>query len=453
MVRPFKLAFVSLLLALVAWASFAGGQRLRQYTVGAIEQTGTPILRNLGAGLIRAADTTDDNDPAETFQEVLRYVKSDYVDRINDDLKLSSGAVKTMLQSLDDPRTRFMDSVQKQQFTDQMNGKFTGIGTILTVVKQKKGEIDQRRLAVASPVPGSPAEKAGIRPGDFITEIDGHWVIAYDPRLDLDRLHTKDPNNKQYRQAWKDATKRLTDGLGLQKAMDQLTGNTSKPLAITVERSGSPTPLKFSIIPATTILNPVQFVPLNNRIAYLRVTQFNDEATTAFTSALKKDTRRLVVLDLRDNAGGAVVSVQGGVYGSALQLISSLSKIAQAGSILRKGNVQTPVSAPGGQSTYRLAVLVNKGTSNIAELVAAALHDKAGAKLIGDGTFGDSTFQKLIPLRDGSAMTIRAGKILTASGVDFTGKGLKPDVVVPTGGPKSNGDIAVERALSALSGS
>ncbi|HXG23469.1 MAG TPA: S41 family peptidase, partial [Chthonomonadales bacterium] len=100
----------------------------------------------------------------------------------------------------------------------------------------------------------------------------------------------------------------------------------------------------------------------------------------------------------------------------------------------------------------KLVVLVNRGTANVAELVAAALKEKAGAILMGTPTFGDSIMQKLVPLQNGAAMTVTAGKFLTASGVDFAGKGLTPDVAVAMTGARSTGDAMVQRALSTLGG-
>jgi carboxyl-terminal processing protease len=451
-IRPIKTTLFIAPVLLGVWASFACGQLLRRTTAPAVEtRVRLSSLPESGAGtgdILGVAQ--QDGDPARTFNEVLAYVKGEYVDRIEDDKKLGFGAVKTMLLSLDDPKTRFLDPTQRKQLLDQLNGEFPGIGAVIAVVKQKKGPIDERRLAVVAPVPGGPADKAGLRPGDIVTEIDGHWIIAYDPRLDLDQLHVASSDDPEYRKAFKVAAKKLTDGVTLPKALEQLTAKDGKTYTLTIERAGETAPVKASITTATTKLDPVEYKVLHSGVGYLRVTQFNDHATEAFNAALANAKEKSLIVDLRNNAGGPVTGRDNGAYGSALALLSKLSPSGQIGTLIRAGNKQEPINLTGGTAkSYKISVLVNGGTSNLAELVASGLKDKAGAKIVGSSTFGDSVYQKLVELQKGSGMTITAGKILTAHGVDFTSKGLQPDVAVTGGGPQSS-DAVVERALSAL---
>jgi carboxyl-terminal processing protease len=437
---------------LAVWASFACGQLLRRSTAPAVEtRVRLSSLPDSGAGMGDIVGVTQQgDDPAHTFNEVLDYVRKEYVDHVEDEKKLGFGAVKTMLLSLDDPKTRFLDPTQRKQLLDQLNGEFPGIGAVIAVVKQKKGPIDERRLALVAPVPGGPADKAGLRPGDVVTEIDGHWIIAYDPRLDLDQLHVNNSDDPEYRKAFKVAVKKLTDGVTLPKALEQLTAKDGKTIALTIERPGEAAPIKATLTTATTKLEPVEYKALNGGVGYLRVTQFNDHATEAFTAALANAREKSLIVDLRNNAGGPVTGKDNGAYGSALALLSRLSSGGQIGTLVRAGNKQEPINLPGGAAkSYKISVLVNGGTANLAELVASSLKEKSGAKIVGSNTFGDSVYQKLVELQKGSGMTITAGKILTAHGVDFTSKGLQPDVAVTGGGPQSS-DAVVERALSVL---
>ena len=304
-----------------------------------------------------------------------------------------------------------------------------------------------------APEPGSPAEKAGILPGDVITDIDKHWVIAYDPRLDLNKLHTVNYEDKVYRDAWKEATRKLTDGISLQKALDQLNGPDGKTLSLTVERPGVKTPLKLSIVTAQTNVNPVEFQEISPDVAYIRINQFNDASVTAIHDDLAKMKQKDLILDLRNNPGGPVISSQTGAMSAMMSLLSSLHVSGQIGTLVKKGDVQENLqvtSQPG--EAVKIAVLINHGTANLAELAAAVLKDKAGADLIGQQSFGDSVYQKLIPLQDGAAMTIRAGKLLAPKGFDFTGKGLKPDMIVSDDTAIGPGDKTVQVAVNKLTG-
>lgn len=453
MFRPIRSTLVAGGIALVLCAAFAGGRRLRTVAAGPIyERTRLTALSGLTGALgLKGGGQGDDTDPGQTFQDVYRYMKSEYVDPIKDEPKLGHGAVRAMLASLDDPKTRFLDPAQVKAVTDQLNGTFSGIGASVAVIKQKKDRLDQRRLAVVAPAPGGPASKAGIRAGDIITHIDGKWVIAYDPRQELDRLNTQSLDEKQFRQRWRDATKRLTEGISLQKALDLLNSKDGTKLALTLERPGVTAPVKVEVSTATLTVEPVEVRDVSPRVAYLRVTQFNARAAQQIAQALEATRGRALIIDLRDNGGGPVASDKPLPPGAAA-LLGRLARGGPIGSLVRKGPAKEPIVLSGaGAEHRRIAVLVNKGTANVAELVASALKERAGAKLIGAPTFGDPIFQKLVPLRGGAAMTVSAGRMLTASGLEFGDKGLQPDVLVETGGPAAQ-DEAVERAARTLAG-
>jgi len=458
--RPLRVTLIVAPLTLLAAASFVCGQALRHSVLPghrlAHLDNRVSSLPEAGIGGTASDETLDPDDvaPEDTFKEVLRYVKGDYVDRVDDEKKLGFGAVKAMLASLDDPRTRFYDPTQRRQLIDQLNGRFSGIGATLTVVKQRKGTgpgaIEQRRLAVVAPIPGGPAAKAGLQAGDVITEIDGRWVIAYDPRLELDQLtEDADENDQRTQTAAKEAVDRLAKGTSLPRALELLNSSEGKSLSLTVERTGSAQPLKVTVGTGATSVEPVEYRALNDHAGYLRVTQFNDRATEQFTAALAASRVSSLVVDLRDNVGGPVTGRQTGALGSALALVGRLTGPGQAGVVLRRGNrmesLSTTVPAAG---KYRLSVLVNGGTSNVAEMVAASLKERGGAQVVGSHTFGDSVYQKLVELREGAGMTVTTGRLLSARGVDFTGRGVSIDSQTAVGGPAYN-DSAVQRAVGA----
>ncbi|MGC8667455.1 MAG: S41 family peptidase [Chthonomonadales bacterium] len=452
MVRAFKGLAAGVLLALVIGGSFATGRHLRYAIAGPV---GSRVTALPGVGIGSATGTgtafiqSDDASPANTFQDVYTYVKQQYVDRVENDEKLSFGAVRSMLAALDDPKTRFYDPAQKQRLVNELAGNFSGIGAILTVVKEKRGEVEQNRLAVVAPVPGGPADRAGIRPGDVINYIDKRWVIAYDPRYELSQLRLDRMNAVQYDKEWKDATKRLADGISLPKALDVLS-STQKPVNLVIERAGSPSPISVTVDPGPYVLKPAEYRRLNDHTGYLRITEFNDAAGAAIREAAQDEQMRGLVVDLRGAAEGPV-SGASPLPQSAQDLLAAFTRGGVVANLLTKGSERQSLSVPAGRRTVKLAVLINRGTANIAEVVAAALKERGGAVVIGSRSFGDAVYQRLVPLRDDTAMTVTAGKFLTATGGDFGKKGIAPDVAMAVGGPQPD-DAAVRRAVGIVEG-
>jgi Periplasmic protease len=166
--RPLKLPLLLTPLLVIAWLSFACGQLLRKTAdtlpASRVRVSAMPEAHVTGA-MAHTSPVEQEEDSAQTFLEVLRYVKSEYVDRVDDDRKLGYGAVRTMLVSMDDPKTRFYDPAQRKQLLERLNGEFHGIGATLAVVKLVRHGIDQRRVAVVAPVPGRPRGARRFAPG------------------------------------------------------------------------------------------------------------------------------------------------------------------------------------------------------------------------------------------------------------------------------------------------
>lgn len=406
-----------------------------------------------GAGGAARADSVRGGrnvDATETFQDVLEMVRSEYVDKVDDDAKLSAGAVRTMLYTLDDPMTRYWTKEQAAMLAKQIEGEYSGIGASLGVIKQKRNDVEQRRVCVIAPAPGGPADRAGIRAGDFINEIGDRWVIAYDPRLDLNRLALRTMADTEYRRIMKDATKKLTDGISWPRALERLMQPKDEEIQLTLERAGSPSPIKVKVRPGTTSAPPFEYRQLATGVGYLRVTRFSAGAPKAVAASISSHANaRGWVLDLRDNPGGPDLD---GAQSPLRAMSASLSAMGVRGDIgfIARGATKRAVTAPAnGARAPRLAVLINKGTANLAEMAAAALKTRAGATLIGAASCGDAVYQKLVPLKSG-AMTVSAGTLMTASAKAIPAAGLQPGIAVAGTSAGWENDPAVSKAVSVL---
>ncbi len=454
MIRPLKTTLLLCPLALLIAFSFIGGRKLRQVAAAPILEnarvTSLPEAK-IGGILGLGARQGDTGNPAKTFQEIYNYIRDEYVDKVESDAKLSHGALRAMLASLDDPRTRYLEPAQLKALEEQLNGKYAGIGATVSVVKAKKGSIEYRRLAVVAPAPGGPAALAGVQPGDVITHVNDRWIIAYDPRLELDQIQTKEMTDAEYRKSLKDLTKKITDGVSLPKALEMLVAADGKKVELTVERVGATAPLKLAMTTSTVTVAPVEVKLISDSVAHIRIPHFGPSTASALTDALKEAGSRSLIIDLRDNPGTPVPADKT-LPEAARILLAATTKGGKVGNLALKGNKSDAIIVGGtATSAPKIAVLVNGGTSNVAELVASALKERAGATLVGGKTFGDAILQRLVNLRSGGAMTVSAGKYLTSNGSDFNGKGLQPDITV-TGTAGAANDPAVQRAVSVLAG-
>jgi carboxyl-terminal processing protease len=411
-------------------------------------------FRTSFAGGAEGQDFNPNTPPDKVFEDVLDHVRDDFVEGGGSDSKLSNAALTRMLASLDDPKTSFLDQSMRQTRQNALKGRFHGIGAVLTVVKRKKDDVDYRYLTVVDVMPNSPAERAGLKSGDRLTEIDGRWIITYSIAVDAERIYDSKDEDETRTQKIKDVNAKFQKGYNLTKAMTQLVTGEGRPLQLTVERPGQAQPISVSLKTAVTEVEPVEFRVLNGKIGYLRIRQFNARATQEFQNALDKMEKNLkgLILDLRGNPGGVraedlnLKEVDGFV--SARKLMARLTRGGNVALIERKPKVQEPLTITGTLPPLTLPkiVLVDQGTANLSEMVAAALRDVGSARIAGTHTFGDDVLQLFAVFKSGAGIEMTTAHLLTAKGADLN-RGVEPDFPTPAG---AETDAALKIALSKL---
>lgn len=407
-------------------------------------------------------DSNAEVPPAELFRSVLDKVQHDYVGSAASvsDARLSNGALSRMFASLNDPRTTYLDPTLYQAREEALKGSFYGIGAALAIVVTHKEDVDFRYLTVQAVMPGSPAEKAGLQPGDHLTELNGHWIIAYSVLADYDRALQKTRAEAQHhpadpsRQANHVVTN-IRQGLTVSKALPLLLTGKGKPLQLTVERNGQAAPFHIRLTTGLTRVNPVTYQVLDKRVGYLQVRQFNAQAASAVEKALDgldTDLKGLIV-DLRGNPGGVKADAKSGVdgYDCALTLLSHLTPGGTVGILEARPGRRSPVTLQAVERpvSLPLVVLIDAGTANLSELVAAGLHDRRRARLIGAHTFGDDVLPLFAGLKGNGGVEIDTAHLFTASGVDLN-RGLRPDIPIDAHLSDTHSDPALKRALRAL---
>ncbi|MCC5605949.1 PDZ domain-containing protein [Nostoc sp. CHAB 5834] len=305
------------------------------------------------------------------------------------DSNASYAAIGKMLKSLDDPFTRFLDPEQYRSLQVNTSGELTGVGLQIAL------NPETGKLEVVAPIAGSPADKAGIRPRDRILKIEGV----------------------------------STENLTLDEAATKMRGPSGSLVTLLIERDGE-AETEIRLTRDRIALNPVvsdlRVSAEGTPIGYLRLTQFNANASTELAHAisnLEKKGADAYILDLRNNPGGLL---QSGIEIARLWLDSGTIVYT----VNRQG-IQGSFEAFGPPlTTDPLVILVNQGTASASEILAGALQDNGRAQLVGETTFGKGLIQSLFELSDGSGLAVTIAKYETPQHRDINKLGIKPDKVI-----------------------
>jgi len=336
----------------------------------------------------------------DILAETWRMLQQDYIDKDKlDPKKLSQGAVRGMIEALDDPYSAYVEPELRELELSDFEGKFEGIGAEIT--------IRDKQLTIVTPLTNSPAEKAGLKPGDKIVKING------------------EPTSK----------------MSLIEATLKIRGPKGTVVNLTILRNDSTEPFEIQIVRDEIKLESVLY-EMRDNIAYIKITRFQKSTGKDLHNALKDITSKGaqgVVLDLCNNPGG--------VLDAAVDVASEFLAMGIVAEVIdNKGNRSSIPVRPGGAGTkLHLIVLVNKGSASASEIVAGALQDYGRAKLAGSKTFGKGSVQMVRELKDGSALHITAYRWLTPRGNPIDGVGLTPDFVLDL-----EGDQLIDWAIEYL---
>ena len=332
------------------------------------------------------------NTPPQTidfsvFWEVWDTLSDRHVDRPLDPQQLLYGALKGLAEAVGDPYTAFLPPVENKEVQDSLNGRYEGIGAEL-------GMRDER-LTIISPLDGSPAEAAGVRPGDIILKVDDEE----------------------------------TANLSLSEAVSKIRGPAETAVGLTLKR-GEGEPFEVEITRQQITIKSVSWEQKEDGVVYIRVARFGEQTNTDWDRAVDEITNnqspitKAIILDVRSNSGGYLQAS-----------IHIASEFTNTGVIVYEefgdGQKREFKSDHRGRLTMvPVVVLINGGSASASEILAGALRDLKGSQLVGEQSFGKGTVQDAVEFGDGSSVHVTIARWLTPNGDNVDEVGLEPTTVI-----------------------
>ena len=383
-----------------------------------------PVLRRIAflflivvcaAGIAAACVTVSDSEEPETVKrlppefdrlaEVWELLQQEHIAGQNlDPAAVSDGAIRGMLAAIDDPYAAFVDRQQFPLSQQDIQGFFEGIGAEVGI---RDGAI-----TILAPIEDSPADMAGLKPGDVILEVDGESIR----------------------------------GLGLLEVVGRIRGEKGTTVRLLVRRMSSGASEELTIERGVIPIESVRLLMQVGRIGHLRITGFTGTTNDDLATAIERFERSKglgMVVDLRYNPGGLVSSV-----------VDVTSQFIDEGLVLyqidARGDRRDWNLTPGGLALeIPVVVLVNEFSASASEVFAGAIMDHGRAEVIGATTFGKGSVNKLWPLSDGSGVNFTTARWFTPNGTLIEGEGIVPDVLQDASEDESE-DLQLDRAIEAL---
>ena len=334
----------------------------------------------------KKAKEPDTYEMLNLFGEVMERAKASYVEEVSD-TKLIESAINGMLTSLD-PHSSYLDADDFSYMSEQTKGKFGGLGIEVTM--------DNGLVLVVSPIDDTPAYKAGIKAGDYITHIDGETVI----------------------------------GMNLNDAVSKMRGKIGTKVKLSIRRANEK-PFEVTLKREEIKIQSVKTEIKNEDILYIRISSFAEENDKEIAKAISDAKKKL-----KDGLAGIVIDVRNNPGGLLDQAITVSDLFLDKGEIVstRSRNEEDTVkytAEPGDiAKDLPIVVIINEGSASASEILAGALQDHHRAIVIGEKSFGKGSVQTVIPLGEYGAMRITTARYYTPSGRSIQAKGIEPDIVV-----------------------
>ena len=320
------------------------------------------------------------------FGEVLERTKISYVEEVTDK-KLIESAINGMLSSLD-PHSGYLDAESFNYMTEQTKGKFGGLGIEITM--------ENGLVKVVSPIDDTPAAKAGIKAGDYITNIDDETVV----------------------------------GLSLNEAVSKLRGKIGTKVKLSIRRVNSK-PIELTVVRKEIKIQSVKSEIKEDAVCYVRISSFTEDIDKSITEAINKAKKQLkngflgIVIDVRNNPGGLLDQAV-----AVSDLFLEQGEIVSTRSRNEADTVKFMANEGDIAKDLPIVVMINEGSASASEILAGALQDHHRAIILGEKSFGKGSVQTVIPLRDYGAMRFTTARYYTPSGRSIQAKGIEPDIEV-----------------------
>ena len=340
-----------------------------------------------GDGIRNAMISTDtgSDDIADTLDKYKVLIDKYYLGEEVDNETLKEGAIKGYIEALGDPYTEYISKEDMEDYMDDTMGNFVGIGVYMV----KDTETNQ--IMVLSPIKNSPAEKAGIRPGDYIVEVDGNACTGDD----------------------------------FSNISNKIKGEVGSTVKLKIQRDGET--LDFEIKRENIKVNPVEGEVLENNIGYIEFSSFDEGTAEEFKNKfneLKSQGITSLIIDLRNNGGGIVdeaLKIAGYAVDKGTTLLYEVDK--DGNETEEKSEVDKIIDMP-------IVILVNENTASSSEILSGALKDLGKAKIVGTKTYGKGVIQQILTLADGSGLKITTEEYLTPNRTKINKVGIEPDETV-----------------------